>query len=191
MPLTIPPKEATIVVRTAGDPHAPLKAIAGAARTPVSSRPVTAVVVSDDWQRNGPGGTNYAGAAFIFQTVGGFALLSLLLAGSGIFAVISQSVAQRTREFGIRIAIGATPRGVLALVLGREARLIAAAVGCGVVFTIGLTRMFFVQLTTLAARMPALLTGALLFSGLVAATAVAFATWRIVRLEPAAVLRRP
>jgi ABC-type antimicrobial peptide transport system permease subunit len=117
-------------------------------------------------------------------------VLSLLLAGSGIFAVISQSVAQRTREFGIRMAVGATPRGVLALVLGRETRLIGAGIGCGVVFTIGLTRVFFVQLTTLAVQVPALLTGTLLFSALVAATAVAFATWRIVRLEPAAVLRR-
>jgi ABC-type antimicrobial peptide transport system permease subunit len=88
------------------------------------------------------------------------------------------------------MAIGASPRGVLALVLGREARLIAAGIGCGIVLTISLTRLFFVQLTTLAAQMPTLLTGALLFSALVASAAVAFATWRIVRLEPAAVLRR-
>jgi ABC-type antimicrobial peptide transport system permease subunit len=76
------------------------------------------------------------------------------------------------------------------MVLGREARLIAAAVGTGVVFTAGLTRAMFVQLTTLSVQMPALWSGALLFSLLVAATAVAFATYRIVRLEPAAVLRR-
>jgi ABC-type antimicrobial peptide transport system permease subunit len=167
-----------------------LKEIADAVRTPLSRRPVTPVVVSDEWHRNGPTGNNAVGATVLFSILGAFALLSLLLAGSGIFAVISQSVAQRTRDFGIRMAVGATPRGVLALVLGRETRLIGAGIGCGVVFTIGLTRVFFVQLTTLTVQVPALLTGTLLFSALVAATAVAFATWRIVRLEPAAVLRR-
>ena len=190
VPLTTSPKDAMVVIRTAADPHALLKAIADAARTPLSPRAVTPAVVSQDWQRSGPNGNNAAGATVVFGILGAFALLSLLLAGSGIFAVISQSVAQRTREFGIRMAIGATPRGVLALVLGREARLIGAGVGCGIVFTIGLTRLFFVQLTTLTAQIPALLIGALLFSAFVAATAVAFATWRIVRLEPSAVLRR-
>jgi putative ABC transport system permease protein len=183
--------DAMVVVRTAADPHALLKAIADAARTPLAVRPPRAVIASEEFERNGPTGNRALGATVLFRIVGGFALVSLLLAGSGIFAVVSQSVAQRTREFGIRLAIGATPRAVLALVLGRETRLIGVGVGCGVVFTLGLTRVFFVQLTTLAAQMPALLTGALLFSGLVAATAVAFATWRIVRLEPAAVLRRP
>jgi putative ABC transport system permease protein len=190
LPSPTSPTNARVVVRTAADPHPLLKAMAEAARTPISVRPVTPAVVSDDWQRNGPNGNNAAGATVVFGILGAFAVLSLLLAGSGIFAVISQSVAQRTREFGIRMAIGATPGGVLASVLGREARLITAGVGSGIVFTIGLTRLFFVQLTTLTAEMPTLLTGALLFSALVASTAVAFATWRIVRLEPAAVLRR-
>lgn len=190
LPLTTSSKDATVLVRTAGDPHPLVKAVAEAARASVCARPVTPVVVSDDWQRNGPAGTNAAGALVVFRILGAFALLSLLLAGSGIFAVISQSVAQRTREFGIRMAIGATPRGVLALVLGRETRLIAAGVGSGIVFTVGLTRLFFAPLTTLTAQMPMLLTGALLFSALVASTAIAFATWRIVRLEPSAVLRR-
>src|SRR6185436_13563148 len=44
------------------------------------------------------------------RLIGAFALLSLLLAASGVFAVTSQSVAQRTREFGIRLALGAAPR---------------------------------------------------------------------------------
>jgi predicted lysophospholipase L1 biosynthesis ABC-type transport system permease subunit len=190
LPFTPSAMDATVIARTAGDPHPLLKAIADAARTPLAARQPRPSVLSDDWLRSGPGGTNNAGAAFVFRILGGFALLSLLLAGTGVFAVISQSVAQRTREFGIRLAIGATPQGVLRLVLGREVRLIAAAVGTGLVFSIGLTRVFFVQLTTLSVQMPALWTGALVFSGAVAGTAVALATYRIVRLEPAAVLRR-
>lgn len=179
--------DATILARTESDPHALLRAIATAATTPGAVRPPRPVIVSDDWARTN--GTNQAGLV-IWNLIGGFALLSLLLAGSGVFAVVSQSVAQRTREFGIRMAIGATPRGVLLMIVSREARLIAAAVGSGVVFAAGLTRLMFVQLTTLSIQMPALWAGTLLFSVLVAATAIAFATWRIVRLEPSAVLRR-
>jgi len=190
LPLKPSAMDATIVARTAGDPHALLKAMADVARTPLAARPPRPVIVSEDWQHNGRGGTNYAGATFIFRILGGFALLSLLLAGSGVFAVISQSVAQRTREFGIRMAIGATPRAVLRMVLARESKLIVSAMLSGTLFAAGLTRMLFVQLTTLSAQMPALWTGALLFSSLVAATAVALATFRIVRLEPSAVLRR-
>lgn len=190
VPLTPSAMDVTILARTNGDPHPLLKAIADGARSPLSSRPPHPVVVSEEWMRNGPGGANAAGGAVVSGLLGGFALLTMLLAASGVFAVISQSVAQRTREFGIRMAIGATPRAVLLMVVSREARLIAAAIGCGIVFSVGLTRVLFVQLTTLSIQMPALWTGALLFSALVAAAAVGFATYRIARLEPAMVLRR-
>ena len=190
LPFTPSAMDATIVVRTAGDPHSLLKPIADAARMPEALRPPHPVIVGDEWQQNGPNGRNAAGGTFVFRILGGFALLSLLLAAGGVFAVISQSVAQRTREFGIRLAIGASAHGVLLMVLNREARLIGAAIGCGVVFSAGLTRLMFVQLTTLSLHTPALWTSALLFSTLVAGIAVALATWRIVRLEPSAVLRR-
>src|SRR4030095_840077 len=107
-----------------------------------------------------------------------------------VFAVLSQSIVQRTREFGIRMAVGATPSRVLRMVLIREGKLIVAAVGSGLVFTMLATRALFVELTRLSAIVPELWVGALLCSGGVAAIAVAFATYRIIRLEPAAVLRR-
>lgn len=185
LPFTPSALDATLLVRTAADPHPLLAAIADASKTPLMTRPVRPSVVGDEFQRR-----DADSGAVMIRLIGGFALLSLLLAGIGVFAVISQSVAQRTREFGIRLAIGATPRSVLLTVVKREARLIAAAIGTGLMFTIGLTRLMFVQLTTLSIQMPALSTGALLFTVLGAAIAVAFATWRILRLEPAAVLRR-
>jgi ABC-type antimicrobial peptide transport system permease subunit len=119
-----------------------------------------------------------------------FTLLTLVLAASGVFAVISQSVAQRTREFGIRLAIGATPGALLRSVMAREARLIAAAIGTGLVFTMALTRVLFVELTSLSAIVPSMWIGALMAASIAAASAALLAIWRIVRLEPSVVFRR-
>ena len=60
-----------------------------------------------------------------------FAALALLLAGFGVHGVLSCSVAARVREIGVRFALGATPGGVVRLVLGRGLWLAAAGVGFG------------------------------------------------------------
>ena len=126
----------------------------------------------------------------VARLMGAFSLLSLLLAASGVFAVTSQSVAQRTREFGVRLALGAAPRRVLGMVLAREAKLIAIAIAVGLAFTMALTRALFVELARLSAMVPSMWLGALALSGGIAALAVMLGTYRIVRLEPSVVLRR-
>ena len=124
------------------------------------------------------------------RILGGFALIALLLAATGVFAVVSQSVAQRTREFAIRQAIGATPRGVLGLVLTRELKLIAAALASGAVFTLCMTRMMFAELAALSATAPSVWLALVGVCGGTATLAVALAAYRIVRLDPSVVLRR-
>ncbi|HVD90655.1 MAG TPA: ABC transporter permease [Vicinamibacterales bacterium] len=173
------------LARVSSDAHAALVAISAAARTPAGSRPARPVVLSDDWKFRDPL-TGMIGV----RVLGAFAILALLLAASGVFAVIGQSVAQRTREFGIRMALGAAPRRVLGMVLAREARLIAAAIGTGVVFAMGLTRALFVELSALSVALPWMWIAALALSAAVATLACAVATYRIVRLEPSVVLRR-
>jgi ABC-type antimicrobial peptide transport system permease subunit len=126
----------------------------------------------------------------VVELLGALAILTSVLAAGGVFAVISQSVGQRTREFGVRMALGGSPRGVLGMVLARETKLIAAAVGCGVIFAMALTRALFAELAALGAARPSTWMAALALAVAAAAIACALATWRIVRLEPAAVLRR-
>jgi hypothetical protein len=178
--------EAVVLARLSTDPHGALRAIAAAAQVPPGAKPARPVILSEDMNSRG-----VDGAMVTMRILGAFAVLTLLLAASGIFAVLSQSVAQRTREFGIRLAIGATPRGVLSMVLARESKLIGLGIFVGLAFSMGLTRALFAELVRLNAVVPGMWIGALALSSSVAAAACLLATWRIVRLEPAVVLRRP
>ena len=187
VPDVAPGSEAVVLARLSGDPHAALRAIAAAAQLPPGVKAARPVVLSEEMRDRRVGAD---GSMVVMRILGSFAILTLLLAASGVFAVISQSVAQRTREFGIRMALGARPGRVLGMVLARETKLIAAAMATGVVFTMWLTHAMFAELVRLSAILPSMWIAALALSGGVAAAAVAFATWRIVRLEPSAVLRR-
>jgi predicted permease len=70
-----------------------------------------------------------------------FALMALVLAGVGVYGVMAYSVAQRTQEIGVRMALGATPRSVFQLVIGQALRLIGVGVVAGVLAASGLTRL--------------------------------------------------
>ncbi|HET7697136.1 MAG TPA: ABC transporter permease [Vicinamibacterales bacterium] len=181
------PAEGVVLARVNGDAHAMLRTIASAAGPLHGARPLRPVVLGDEAQDRA---RQSQGGFMITRLLASFAILTLILAASGVFAVVNQSVAQRTREFGIRLAVGATPARVLRMVLAREAKLIAAAIGTGLVFAMAGTRALFEELAALNAIVPALWIGALIVSAAVSAAACALATCRIVRLDPAAVLRR-
>ncbi|HEX6463819.1 MAG TPA: ABC transporter permease [Vicinamibacterales bacterium] len=171
--------DAVVVARLANDPRPALRAIAAAARIPSGVRPARPVILSEDMKpRGGDGGL------LVVNLLGAFSVVTLLLAASGIYAVISQSVAQRTREFGILMAVGATRRNVLGMVLARETKMIALGAAIGLGFTIALTRALFAELIRLNAIVPSRWLAALLLSMAVSAIAVALATHRIVRLSP-------
>jgi predicted permease len=78
---------------------------------------------------------------FVMTLMSGFAATALLLAAIGLYGVVAYSVAQRTREIGVRIAIGATSRTIALLVLGQAAAFVGAGVGCGLLAAFASTKL--------------------------------------------------
>jgi predicted permease len=78
---------------------------------------------------------------FSVLLLGGFGALAVLLAAIGMYGVMSYSVAQRTQEIGIRMALGAQPRNVLQMVLGYGTGLAALGIGIGLAAAFGVTRL--------------------------------------------------
>jgi predicted permease len=118
-----------------------------------------------------------------------FAGVGLVLAATGVFGVMSYAVAQRTREISIRLALGALPRDVLRMIVGRALWLSAAGVGLGLAAALALGRFIQGQLFGVALLDPATL-GAVSF---VLAASAALASFlparRATRFDPASALR--
>ncbi|HEX8853555.1 MAG TPA: FtsX-like permease family protein, partial [Pyrinomonadaceae bacterium] len=73
--------------------------------------------------------------------LGCFGLLALLLAGVGIYGIVSYSVSQRTHEIGVRLALGAQPRDVLRMVVGEGLRVVVIGVAAGLLLSLAATRL--------------------------------------------------
>jgi predicted permease len=121
--------------------------------------------------------------------LGGFAASALLLAAIGLYGVVNYSVAQRTREFGIRAAIGAGTGNLIALVLRQTALLVGAGIVSGIAISFGTRRLIAAQLFGIAASdvSELLLTAALL--AVVGLLASAVPTLRAARSDPLEALR--
>jgi predicted permease len=119
----------------------------------------------------------------------GFAALAVILASVGIFGVMSLSVANRSREFGVRLAIGAAPGTLVAHVLREGAVLAAVGVGLGVVLALAATRWIANMLFAVSPTDPAVFATLSLLLGAVAVVACWLPARRAARSDPLVVLR--
>jgi predicted permease len=122
--------------------------------------------------------------------IGTLALLALALAAVGIYAVLSYTIAERTREVGVRLALGAQPAAVLRMLLGAGARIAILGIMFGVALSVSLARLVAAQLYGVSAVDPVTLAGACAVLLFVALAASFVPAWRATRIDPIAALRQ-
>jgi putative ABC transport system permease protein len=127
---------------------------------------------------------------FVMLLLTGFAVAALLLAGVGIYGTVSQSVAQRTQEIGLRMALGASPGGALWLVFEQGVRLTAAGIMSGSLVAAGMTRLMRKLLFEVQPLDPVAFGGAVVTLAAFAALACYVPARRATRVDPLAALRQ-
>jgi len=174
----------TLVARTAGDPGSALARIRAAVREADPALPLYDVRTMEDHM-----GVALFPARLAGSVLGAFGLLGLLLAAIGVYGVMAYSVAQRRRELGIRVALGADGGGLLRLVVGEGMRLALAGTAVGLVGAFALSRLVRGLLYGVSASDPVafLAVPALLLA--VAAFAVWLPARRAASVEPMRALR--
>jgi ABC-type antimicrobial peptide transport system permease subunit len=123
------------------------------------------------------------------MVLSGFAVLAVLLAATGIYGVMSYSVAQRSREIGIRMALGAGRRDVVRLVLRQGVVMIAAGVALGVTAALLLTRVLRSLLFGVSTTDPAVFGAIVVLLSVTAWIATYLPARRATRVDPLVALR--
>jgi predicted permease len=135
------PPGAFVIARTSGDPNKLIGPARESVRAVDKNQPITSIRTLEYWLQTASAYESFS--TFLFSAFGG---VGMLLACAGVFSVVSYSVEHRTREFGIRMALGANPRKILKLVLTATGRVLAVGLIVGLVLSIFASR-------TLADRM--------------------------------------
>jgi predicted permease len=175
-----------LVIQTAGDPAAITRAVVQQVYAVDPDQPVTEVrtiaSLLDDFV--------YAGPRFNVVLLSVFAALGLVLAVVGVYGVMSHAVVQQTREIGVRIALGANPRSVAAMVVRSGAALLLTGVALGLVGSALTARLLARQIWNVSPFDPisfAVVSVVLLAAGL---QACAWPAWRAARTQPTVALRQ-
>jgi predicted permease len=174
----------TLVVHTRAAPEAAIRqlrqvvASADPALAPYGAMPMTRAIAN---------ALNPAQTAA--SLAGTFGLAALLVAAIGLYALVAHLVAERTREIGVRIALGATPAGVVRLVIGRAGRLGLAGVAIGLAGGLAVARLMRGLLVGLSPHDPVTFAIVPLVLGAVVLAASWVPARRATRLDPSAALR--
>ena len=181
----------SLVVRTAVNPAGFLPALSRAVRQVDPDIPMTLTGSTGSMSAVGTLGITggLASRQFDAWLLGSFAASALLLAGIGIYGLLAYAVAQRRREIGIRLALGASGGAVLHLVVGSGMRLAGAGIGLGVVIALAVTRLLAALLYGVGASDPPTFVGVVALLTLVSLTASYLPARRAAKLNPLVALR--
>ncbi|HKA88106.1 MAG TPA: ABC transporter permease [Haliangiales bacterium] len=173
-----------LAVRTHGPPLELAAAVEGAVRSVDASQPVSRAVALEGFVAR-----SVAGRRVSLAMLAAFAVVALLLCAIGIYGVTSYAVAQRTRELGIRLALGARPGQLLLAQLRQGLALALAGIAAGVAAALGLTRFLGSLLYGVSATDPATFAGVALLLAAVALAASYLPARRVTRVDPTQALR--
>ncbi|HEX6052422.1 MAG TPA: ABC transporter permease [Gemmatimonadaceae bacterium] len=176
----------TILVRTSSDPSAVARPIRAVIAGLDPSLPVFDVRTMDDHLRNGQA-LLFTRLGSAFATV--FGLLALVLATVGVYGVVSYSVAQRTREIGVRMALGARRPAIVRLVVGQGLRLGWIGLGVGLVLSVATLGVVSSVLYGVTPRDPVVLGTVVCVLTLVVVIASLVPARRAMRIDPITSLR--
>jgi putative ABC transport system permease protein len=144
-----PTQNQTLVIRAESEPAALVAAVRGEVRALDRDLPLYGIKTMEDYLDE-----SVAARRLNMLMVGVFAAVALLLAAVGIYGVISHSVTERTREIGIRMAVGARSQDVLRLVIERGMKLALSGVAIGMAASFALTRLMKTLLFGVSATDP-------------------------------------
>jgi predicted permease len=174
----------SFVVRTSGDPLALASAVRRAVQEVDRDLPVYWLRTLDDWLRIALFDHRLIGVLF-----GVFALFALLLAAAGIYAVLAFAVGTRTREIGVRRALGAQDQGILRMVMGQGLTQLAVGLGVGLLLAVGFAQALGSFLLHVSTFDPVTYLGVLAMLGLVTALACLVPALRALKVDPMEALR--
>ena len=179
-----PPQTAMLAVRTNGDPLAFARAVRSQVLAMDRDQPVSAIATMEDLVESSQGQLRW-----MMRLLGIFAGAATLLAVVGLYGVIAYSVVQRTREIGIRRALGAQPSHILSLVIGQGFGLSIAGILLGVGAAFALTRVMKSLLFQISPTDPLTFAGVALLFVAVALAASYIPARRATEIDPLEALR--
>ena len=174
----------TFYVRAGADTPAVLREIGGVVRKRDANIPIGNLRTMEEQIQYATSGDR---ALTTMATA--FAGLAVILAAIGLYAVLAYGIAQRLREIGIRIALGATPRNIRGLVLGQVGRIAIVGVGIGAALALGLGRLSQTMLFGVESTTPAIIAGAVVLALGVAFVAAVVPARRATLVQPVEVLK--
>jgi putative ABC transport system permease protein len=180
----VPFSQMTLVVRTTNDPHSVITAVQNEVHAMDSELPIFNVKTMDEYISATVAGPRFNATLLVI-----FAGVALILTIVGLYGVMSYSVAQRTNEIGIRMALGAQTSDVLRLIVSQGFKLVLIGLGIGLIGAFALTRVIASLLFGVTTKDPLTFAAVAVLLALVALLACYIPARRATRLDPLHALR--
>jgi putative ABC transport system permease protein len=174
----------SFVIRAPGDPTTLVPALRAAVWSVDKDQPIVRVATMETLLATTAAERRFA--LILFET---FALAALLLAAAGIYGVLAGSVVERTREIGVRAALGATRRDILTLIVRQGMTLTGLGVAIGAVGSVAATQALVAMLFGVSRLDPVTYSAVIALLAGVALLACGVPAWRAARVDPAITLR--